>query len=174
MVSPFGSLVCLLMSIFFELSCRNFNLLCRIHFFRETVGRVQNIFLQKMCYCAEYFFRECVIVQKLHQSRRTRRSVNSSLIYIRLGDSMLYVSWSACYLDVFLSRNTFWYFRGMPYISNKIQVLWILYIFRSFEQSIVRRRSCSAQTRFHPASVVCVLRSIFMLFSWALDKCFTN
>ncbi|XP_044413552.1 uncharacterized protein [Triticum aestivum] len=44
--------------------------------------------------------------------RQTRRSVNSSLIYIALGDSML-----------------------------------------SFKQSIVRRRSRSAQTKFHPASV---------------------
>uniref|UniRef100_A0A453E8T2 Secreted protein n=1 Tax=Aegilops tauschii subsp. strangulata TaxID=200361 RepID=A0A453E8T2_AEGTS len=74
MVSPFSPLACLLMSIFFELSCRNFNLLCRIHFFRETVGRVQNIFLQKMCYCAE-------TTMKLSGRR------SSELGYIGLGQS---------------------------------------------------------------------------------------
>ena len=45
------------------------------------------IFLQKMCYCAEYFFRECVIVQKLHQSVRredpwTHRSSTSHWVIV--------------------------------------------------------------------------------------------
>ena len=72
MFSPFSTLACC------QLSCRNFNLLCRIHFFRETVGRVQNIFLQKMCYCAE-------TTMKLSGRR------SSELDYIGLGQSDWYV-----------------------------------------------------------------------------------
>nr|XP_040254715.1 uncharacterized protein LOC109785328 isoform X1 [Aegilops tauschii subsp. strangulata] len=44
----------------------------------------------------------------------------------------------------------------------------------SLKRSIVHGKSRSSLGNFTAASVVHVLRSIFVFFSWVFDKCFTN